>query len=72
MVTIVGLFFIAGNEPEGHYGLVQRVALLSGIAWIAMLALALLDLYGKRRFLGGGQVGRRANVAEGGEMQSDS
>jgi hypothetical protein len=47
-----GLFFIAGNEPEGHYGLVQRLALAAGTAWIAALALALLDLYGRRRFLG--------------------
>jgi hypothetical protein len=67
-----GLFFIAGNEPEGHYGLAQRFALASGIAWLAMLALALLDLYGKQRLLGGaGRVGGRMSP-KGGEMQSDS
>jgi hypothetical protein len=66
-----GLFFVAGNEPEGHYGLVQRLALVSGMAWIGVLAFGLLDLYGRQRFLGGSPVGQRANVAEGGEMQSD-
>ncbi|MET0306689.1 MAG: DUF998 domain-containing protein, partial [Solirubrobacterales bacterium] len=66
-----GLFFVAGNEPEGHYGLVQRLALVSSMAWIAMLALALLDLYGKRRLMGRSRAGRRGNVAEGGGMQSD-
>ncbi len=47
-----GLFFLTGNGTEDHYGVVQRLALLGGMAWIAMLALALLDLYGRRRFLG--------------------
>jgi Protein of unknown function (DUF998) len=47
------LFFVVGNEPEGHYGLVQRLALMAGTAWIAALAFALLDLHGKQRFLGG-------------------
>ena len=49
-----GLFFVAGNEPDGHYGLVQRLALIAGSSWILALALALLDLYGKQRLLGGG------------------
>jgi uncharacterized protein DUF998 len=47
-----GLFFLTGNGSEDHYGVVQRLALLGGMAWIAGLALALLDLYGRRRFLG--------------------
>jgi len=47
-----GLFFVAGNEPQGHYGLVQRLALVAGMAWIVALALGLLDLYGSRRFFG--------------------
>jgi hypothetical protein len=47
-----GLFFITGNGPEGHYGLVQRLALAAAMAWIGALALGLLDLYGWRRFLG--------------------
>jgi hypothetical membrane protein len=57
IVFFAVLFFITGNEPEGHYGLVQRLALLSGMSWIAVLALALLDLYGRQRLLGG-EVGR--------------
>jgi Protein of unknown function (DUF998) len=65
-----GLFFVAGNEPEGHYGLVQRLALMAGTAWIAMLAFALLDLYGKQRLPGESRAGRQANVAEGRDMQS--
>lgn len=52
IVFFAGLFFVAGNEPDGHYGLVQRLALAAGTAWIAMLALALLDLYGRRRLFG--------------------
>lgn len=67
-----GLFFVAGNEPEGHYGLVQRLALVAGTAWIAVLAVALLDLYGNQRLLGESRASRRANVAEGRDMQSDS
>jgi hypothetical protein len=47
-----GLFFVAGNESMGHYGLVQRIALIAGLAWILALALGLLDLYGRRRLLG--------------------
>lgn len=49
-----GLFFLTGNDAEGHYGLVQRLALAAGIGWIAALALGLLDLHGRRRLLGGG------------------
>jgi uncharacterized protein DUF998 len=47
-----GLFFATGNGPHGHYGLIQRLALAAGIAWVAAPALALLDLYGRRRLLG--------------------
>lgn len=43
------LFFVVGNEPGGHYGLVQRLALVAGTAWIAALALALLYLYGEQQ-----------------------
>lgn len=49
-----GLFFIVGNEPEGHYGLVQRLALVAGSSWILALTFGLLDLYGSRRVLGRG------------------
>lgn len=47
-----GLFFFTGKGFEDHYGLAQRFALLSAGAWIGALSLALLDLYGWRRFLG--------------------
>jgi hypothetical protein len=57
----IGLFFIAGNDPEGHYGLVQRLALVAGIAWIGALALSLLDLYGRQRVLGTGATPSRGN-----------
>jgi len=46
------LFFFTGKGFGGHYGLAQRFALVSAIVWIAVLALALFDLYGQRRFLG--------------------
>lgn len=52
IVIFAGLFFATGNDPEGHYGLVQRLALVAGLAWVAALALGLLDLYGCRRFFG--------------------
>ncbi|HEY7456560.1 MAG TPA: DUF998 domain-containing protein [Solirubrobacterales bacterium] len=52
VVYFAGLFFIAGDEPAGHYGVVQRLALVAGLAWVVALALGLLDLYGRRRFLG--------------------
>jgi hypothetical protein len=65
LVIFGSLFFATGNGPDGHYGLVQRLALTAGIAWVAALALGLLDLYGRQRFLGRSPVDRRANVAEG-------
>ena len=37
-----GLFFVAGNEPGGHYGLVQRFALAAGGFWILALSAGLL------------------------------
>ncbi|HMJ73423.1 MAG TPA: DUF998 domain-containing protein [Solirubrobacterales bacterium] len=79
IVIFSGLFFFTGKGFGGHYGLAQRFALGAAIAWVGALALALLDLYGRRRLLGrtrasgeGSPMDRRANVAEGGEMQSDS
>jgi len=66
-----GLFFFTGKGFGGHYGLVQRFALVSAGVWVGALTLGLLDLYGCQRLLGGSPVGRWANVAEGGEMQSD-
>lgn len=49
------LFFFTGNGLGGYYGLAQRLALVSSMAWVAALALGLLDLYGLQRFLGGRQ-----------------
>jgi hypothetical protein len=66
-----GLFFFSDKGLGGHYGLAQRLALAASVVWVVALALGLLDLYGHQRFVGGRPVGRRANVAEGGEMQSD-
>ncbi len=48
-----GLFFFTGKGLGGHYGLAQRFALVSAIAWLAALALSLLDLYGRQPVLGG-------------------
>ena len=44
-----GLFFAAGNEPGGHYGLVQRLSLAAGGIWVAALAIGLLAIYGRGR-----------------------
>lgn len=41
-----GLFFVAGNEPGGHYGLVQRFALAAGGFWILTLTVGLLIVRG--------------------------
>jgi hypothetical protein len=38
-----GLFFVTGNEPGGHYGLVQRFALAAGGFWVLLLSLGLLS-----------------------------
>lgn len=37
-----GLFFLTGNEPGGHYGLVQRFALAAGGFWVLLLSVGLL------------------------------
>ncbi len=42
MLIFGGLFFVAGNEPGGHYGLVQRFALAAGGFWILTLTVGLL------------------------------
>lgn len=51
-IVIFGGLFFATSNAGGHYGLVQRFALAAAVAWIGTLGLALLDLYGRRRFLG--------------------
>jgi|GEM_PF-3381721 len=40
------LFFVTGNDPHGHYGLVQRLALAAGGLWVFSLSIALLAIYG--------------------------
>jgi len=51
-IAIFGCLFFTGKGFGGHYGLAQRLALAAAIAWVGALAMALLDLYGRRRFLG--------------------
>jgi hypothetical protein len=47
-IAIFGvLFFLIGNELNGHYGLFQRVALAAGGIWVAALSLALLAIHGR-------------------------
>ena len=62
------LFFTAGNEPGGHYGLVQRLSLAAGGLWVFALTVGLLAIYGRssdtafrfvawiRRAIPGGQL----------------
>jgi hypothetical protein len=40
-----GLFFVTGNDPGGHYGLVQRFALAAGGFWVLLLSLGLLVVH---------------------------
>ena len=46
-VVIFSALFFTGKGFGGHYGLAQRIALVSVIVWIGALALALFDLYGQ-------------------------
>ena len=39
------LFFLAGNDPNGDYGLVQRLALAAGGGWVLLLCGGLLLIY---------------------------
>jgi Protein of unknown function (DUF998) len=41
------LFFLIGNEVNGHYGLVQRLALAAGGIWVLALSVALLAIHGR-------------------------
>jgi hypothetical membrane protein len=41
------LFFAISNEVNGHYGLVQRLALAAGGIWVLALAVALLAIHGR-------------------------
>ena len=40
-----GLFFLAGNDPNGDYGLIQRLALAAGGGWVLLLCCGLLLIY---------------------------
>jgi hypothetical protein len=42
-----GLFFVSGNEPGGHYGLVQRFALAAGGGYVLLLSAGLLITGGR-------------------------
>lgn len=42
------LFFATPDEPGGHYGLVQRLALAAGGGWVGLLTLGLLFIYSER------------------------
>ena len=42
LAIFAGLFFATGNDPGGHYGLVQRLALTAGGLWVAALSVGLL------------------------------
>jgi hypothetical protein len=46
LVIFGGLFFISGNDPGGHYGLVQRFALAAGGLWVLVLSVGLLVVHG--------------------------
>jgi Protein of unknown function (DUF998) len=49
-IAIFGvLFFLVGNEVNGHYGLVQRLALAAGGIWVAALMVGLLAIHGRNR-----------------------
>jgi hypothetical protein len=59
IAIVGGLFLAIDNAPEGHYGMAQRFALVGAGAWVGALTLGLLDLYGRRRFLGATAVLRQ-------------
>jgi hypothetical protein len=46
VLIVGGLFFVAGNEPGGDYGLIQRFALAAGGFWIGVLTVGLLIVRG--------------------------
>lgn len=47
LVIFGGLFFVTGNEPDGHYGLVQRLALAAGGGYVLALSAWLLVIHRK-------------------------
>lgn len=57
-IAIFGvLFFVTGDEPGGHYGLVQRLALAAGGGWVLLLTLGLLVVHDP-----GGRLATRAEA----------
>lgn len=51
LVIVGGLFFLTGNEPGGHYGLTQRLALAAGGFWVLLLSAGLLVVHGGASWL---------------------
>lgn len=47
LAIFAGLFFATGNEVNGHYGLVQRLALAAGGIWVLALTIGLLAIHGR-------------------------
>lgn len=47
MAIFAGLFYVAGNDIDGHYGLVQRLALAAGGLWVFALTVGLLAIHGR-------------------------
>lgn len=47
LAIFAGLFFAAGNDTDGHYGLIQRLALMAGGLWVFALTVGLLAIYGR-------------------------
>jgi peptidoglycan/LPS O-acetylase OafA/YrhL len=43
------LFIVTGDEPGGHYGLVQRLSLTAGGIWVLALTIGLLAIDGRGR-----------------------
>jgi hypothetical protein len=52
------LFFTTSDEPGGHYGLVQRLALAAGGGWVLLLTAGLLVIHGPRGHLALGDRAR--------------
>ena len=48
LLIFSGLSLLGDNEPGGHYGLVQRIALAAGGLWVLILCLGLLVVRGGR------------------------
>jgi hypothetical protein len=45
LLIFSGLSLLGNNEPGGHYGLVQRLALAAGALWVLLLSVGLLVVH---------------------------